>query len=127
MDHRRVLGLEAPALGGRETLLRDREAPERVQRLADRVQNAREPRRERTERRRAPALGPQELEGPPEHLGPLRRGPGRPKGADERNPLVTLEAVLLDGPGEGELRLGVDAAERVRERDPERALVHAPL
>jgi len=127
MDHRRVLGLEAPPLGGSEAQLRQREAREGVERLADRLQRAGEPRRERTERRGPPALGPQELEGTPEHLGPLRGGPGRPKGADQGDPLVALEAVLLDGLYDGELRIGLEARERVGERDAERSVVHAPL
>lgn len=127
MDHRRVLGLEAPPLGGREAQLRDPEAPERAKRVADRLQQTREPRRERSERRGPPALGLQELEGAPEHLGLLRRGPRRPVGGDQRDPLVTLEAVLLDGLGGGELRIGLEARERVSERHAERPVVHAPL
>lgn len=127
MDHRRVLGLEAPPFGGREAQIREPEARKRAERLADRRQHAGEPRRKRAERRCPPPLGPQQVEGVPEHLAPLRGAPGRPVGADQRHPLVALEAMRFDRFDDGALRVGLERRERVGERQAERALVDAPL
>lgn len=122
-----MLGVKPPAFGGRQAELGQREARERLERLTDRRQRARKPHGQRAERRGAPALGPQAFEGASEHLAAVDRAVGGAVGAHQCEAFVPPEAVRIDGLEHGELRVDVEPAERVGERDPERALVDAAL
>ncbi len=121
------LRFEAAALCGRESLIREIERREDVQRLAHPRELLQEPDRQRAEGGRGALLWAHDRNGVFEQTPPLVVVFCDFEGGYQGQGLPALEPVALDGLRQGLLILGLEGAERVSKGGPDPAVVDETL